>query len=317
MPIRKQLVIFYLVLFWLVATLFNHNFSTRDYNEKRLALHTITEINIICPNKKKAQKAVNAAFTRIAELEKKLNYYNPQSEISQINSAAHYQDVTVSSETIEMLLAAVKGSQMTEGAFDVTATPITKLYGFGSEKKQIPGAAKLKKSLEEVGYQYLKIDPHKNTVRFLKKGMLIDPGGIVKGYVVDQAVKVLQAEGIKNGLVNAGGNIYAFGKKRGKPWQIAIKDPQKKEELTATVLELSNQACATSGDYEQFFYEKRLKISHIFNPQTGQPANLENNIRSVTVIADTATEADVLSTACFVLGEKRSNELIKNQKIFY
>ncbi len=317
MPIRKHVVIFYLFLFWIISALFNNTFSPRDYNEKRLALHTITEINIICPNKKKAQKAVNAAFNKISELEKKLNYYDPQSEISRLNTGAHYQEVEVSAETIELLLIAVKGSQLTDGAFDITATPITKLYGFGTEKKQVPASSQLKKGLEQVGYQYIKINTANNTVKFLKKGLLIDPGGVNKGYIVDQAVKVLRAEGIKSGLVNAGGNIYAFGKKRGKPWKIAIKDPQKKNATTGTVIELSNQACATSGDYEQFFYDNNRKISHIFDPRTGTPANLQNDFQSVTVIADTAAEADILSTACFVLGKKRSAELIKNKKIFY
>lgn len=315
MKTRKWLL--YLAIFIFINLILDNFLVLKEYNEKRFALHTITEIHVLARNKFKAKKAVAAAFDRIKEIETQLNYFDPQSQTAQLNSRAFWEEVPVSKDMFNILTAAIAGSEKTEGAFDITTTPITRLYGFGTTEKHDPANKQIAEKLKYIGYQNIKLDPEKQTVRFLKKGLLIDLGGILKGYAVDEAVKVLEANGIKNGLVNAGGNIYALGKNHGQYWKIGIKNPLDTKKTTNDVLKLSNNACATSGDYEQYFYQNKKKISHIFNPKTGQPSNLENKICSVTVIADNATEADILSTACFVLGQEKTAKLIKNKTIFY
>lgn len=312
---RKWLI--YLIAFLAINSMIDNFFVSKDYNEKKFALHTITEINVQSRNRLKAKKAIHAAYQRINEIEKQLNYFDPQSQTSILNSRAYWESVPVSKDMLNVLLAATAASEKTAGAFDITTTPITRLYGFGTDKKQEPSATEIKKAKEMVGYKYIKIDPEKQEVRFLKKGLMIDLGGIMKGYAVDEAIKVLKEHGIKNALINAGGNIYALGKNHGRKWVIGIKDPQNTGKITNEIIQLSNNGCATSGDYEQYFFKDNKKISHIFNPKTGQPSNLENKIRAVTVIADNATEADILSTSCFVLGPEKANELIPNQKFFY
>jgi thiamine biosynthesis lipoprotein len=317
MPVRKPLVVVYICLFLLLNWLFQNFITLKDINDKRYALHTITEIHVVSRNNFTAKKAIEEAYARIKEVEKTLNYFDIASQISLLNNRAYYEAVTVNNDVLAVLDAALEGSKKTAGAFDITTTPITRLYGFGTDEKRVPAKTEITSKLAAVGYQYIQINHEQKTVRFLKRGLMIDLGGILKGYAVDQAVAVLKKHGIKHALVNAGGNIYAIGNHRGKPWRVAIRDPRDLEHNIPIVIELENNACATSGDYEQYFYENKKRISHIFNPKTGLPSNLENGVMAVTVLADTATEADILSTGCFVLGKEKSDKIIPNKTFFF
>lgn len=286
-----------------------------ETSEQRYALHTLTEIKVICRSRAQGRRAIDAAFARMKELEKKFNYFDPDSELAQINQKAFRQEVPLSAEMNALLTLALAGSEISGGAFDITVTPISRLYGFGADKKQAPDRRDIQNQLPGVGWQNVRLDSQKQTVRLLQPRAQLDLGGIAKGYTVDEAVKVLRQYGIRHALVNAGGNIYALGQNHGQPWRIAIRNPRAVTE-NLRVFELRDEACATSGDYEQFFTEDGQRYAHIFNPQTGRPANLENNLASVTVIADSAARADLLSTACFVLGEEKS-AIFPERKFFY
>ncbi|MDR2429134.1 MAG: FAD:protein FMN transferase [Candidatus Margulisbacteria bacterium] len=287
----------------------------QEISEQRYALHTLTEIKVICRSRFQGRRAIDAAFARMKELEKKFNYFAPDSELAQINQKAFRQEIPLSADMHAILTLALAGSEISGGAFDITVTPISRLYGFGAGQKQAPDQRNIQNQLQGVGWQNVRLDSQKQTVRLLQPRAQLDLGGIAKGYAVDEAVKVLRRHGIHSALVNAGGNIYALGQNRGKPWRIAIRNPRASEE-TLQVFELRDEACATSGDYEQYFTEDGRRYAHIFNPQTGRPANLENQLASVTVIADSAARADLLSTACFVLGEKKS-AIFPERKFFY
>ena len=292
--------------------------SVKNYQESRFLLYTTTEIQVLSNNKLKAEKAINAAFTRIKQIEKEMNLFDPQSELAKINVTAYEKEVALSEDMFDILTLAINGSKKTNGAFDITVRPLSKLYGFGSNTKQLPTNKEIKESLSLVGYHLIKLDSDKKTIRFLKKGVQLDLGGIAKGYAVDEAVKVLINHGIKNALVNAGGSsIYGLGTNQGQPWQIAIRDPKNKDKTTEKVLKLHNQGLSTSGDYEQFFMAGKNKISHIFDPLTGQPANLETKTHSVTIIANTATEAEILTKACFIFGPEKTKQLIKDKKVYF
>ncbi|MEI7942222.1 MAG: FAD:protein FMN transferase [Candidatus Riflemargulisbacteria bacterium] len=292
--------------------------STKSYQESRFLLYTTTEIQVLSNNRQKAEKAINAAFSRIEQIEKEMNLFDPNSELGKINATAYEQDVALSPDMFYILTAAINGSKKSHGAFDITVRPLSKLYGFGSTKKQLPTDKEIQNSLSLVGYQHIKINADKKTIRFLRKGVALDLGGIAKGYAVDEAIKVLIQHEIKNALVNAGGSsIYALGTNQGHPWLIAIRDPKNPYKTTDRVIKLHNQGLSTSGDYEQFFLAGKKKIAHIFDPKTGQPANLETKTHSVTVIANTATEAEVLTKACYILGAEKIKEIIKDKKVYF
>lgn len=316
MEIRKERVLFLVVVFFIISWLFNDFLILKEYNDKRYYLHTITEIHILCRNKYQAHKAINAAFARIKTIEQKINYFDPTSELSKINREAYGKPVTLSIEMQDVLEQALAGSRLSQGAFDITTTPITRLYGFGKSKNYLPNNLEIKNTLQNVGYQYVLINTANHTVQFLKPGLKIDLGGI-KGYAVDQAAAVLKDQGIQDGLINAGGNIYALGTNHGKPWKIAIRDPRQKENITNTFFTLSNQGCATSGDYEQFFFSNNKRISHIFNPRTGQPANQESQVMSVTVVTQNATWADILAKPCFIWGPAKTQKVFPELETYF
>ncbi|MDR1323975.1 MAG: FAD:protein FMN transferase [Candidatus Margulisbacteria bacterium] len=287
----------------------------KEIAEQRYALHTLTEIRVLCRSRQQGRRAISAAFARMKELEEKFNYFDPDSELSQINQKAFRQEMPISDDMNAILALALAGSEISGGAFDITITPISRLYGFGADQKQKPDQRNIQKQLQSVGWQNVRLDNQKQTVRLLHSRTQLDLGGIAKGYAVDRAVETLRRYGIRHALVNSGGNVFALGQKRGKPWRIAIRNPRAVEE-TLQVFELSDEACATSGDYEQYFTADGQRYAHIFNPQTGRPANLENELASVTVIADSAARADLLSTTCFVLGAEKSS-IFPEKKFFY
>ncbi|GBR72975.1 thiamine biosynthesis protein ApbE [Candidatus Termititenax aidoneus] len=287
----------------------------KEVAEQRYVLHTLAEIRVLCHSRQQGRQAINTAFAKMKELEEKFNYFDPGSELSRINQNAFRQEMPLSGDMNAILTLALAGSEISGGTFDITITPISRLYGFGTEQKQKPDQRNIQNQMQGVGWQKVRLDSQKQTVRLLHSRTQLDLGGIAKGYAVDQAVETLQRHGIRHALVNAGGNIFALGQKRGKPWRIAIRDPRAVEK-TLQVFELSDEACATSGDYEQYFVADGQRYSHIFNPQTGRPANLENELASVTVIADSAARADLLSTACFVLGVEKSS-IFPEKKFFY
>lgn len=315
---KKYILSFSLIIIIVAIFLFTSSNSIKNYQESRVLLHTITEIQVLANNKLTATKALNAAFARIEQIEKEMNLFDPKSELARINATAYEQEIALSPDMFDILTLAINGSKKTNGAFDITVRPLSKIYGFGSNKKQLPSNKELQGSLKLVDYKLIKINTDKKTIRFLKKGVALDLGGIAKGYAVDEAVKVLIRYGIKNALVSAGGSsIYALGTNQGQPWQIAIRDPKTTDKTTERVIKLQNQGLSTSGDYEQFFLAGNKKIAHILNPITGRPANLETKTHSVTVIADTATEAEILTKACYIFGPEKTKQIIKDKTIYF
>ena len=144
-------------------------------------------------------------------------------------------------------------------------------------------------------------------MRFNKPGLMLDLGGIAKGYAVDQGVRVLQQAGIRHARLSAGGDMRLLGDRRGRPWMVGVRDPRH-EDKQAVVIPLSDTAISTSGDYERFFIDDRgQRVHHILSPSTGRPAG---EVQSVTIVGDDAMTTDGLSTAVFVLGASKGLELI-------
>jgi len=154
------------------------------------------------------------------------------------------------------------------------------------------------------------VDRKANTIRFLKKGMRIDLGGIAKGWAVDRGVEILRGLGIEHAMVNAGGDTRLLGDRLGKPWIVGIRDPRK-DHAVVTRIPLQDEAISTSGDYERFFEEDGVRYHHILVPGTGKSPGL---VRSVTVIGPTATHTDGLTKPIFILGVERGMEFVRRVK---
>jgi thiamine biosynthesis lipoprotein len=186
-----------------------------------------------------------------------------------------------------------------DGAFDVTYFPLRPLWNYKAEHPTLPTEEQIQAALKFVDYRQLVVDREGSTVE-LPPGFSIDLGGIAKGYGIDRAMDVLLANGVKNALVQAGGDTKALGRKFDKPWQIAIKNPRHKDEVFA-VLPVVNQCVQTSGDYERFFEIDGKRYHHIVDPRTGRPSE---GCMSATVIGPEATFDDGIATAMCVLGRR-------------
>ncbi|MCM8801425.1 MAG: FAD:protein FMN transferase [Candidatus Omnitrophica bacterium] len=271
------------------------------FKETQIMLGTFVEV--ISPEK----KAIEIAFKEIKRIEVLLSKYNPESEISKLNKLGKLK---VSPQTFYIIKKAKEFSIKTGGAFDVTVGPLMELWGFTDKDYRLPKQEQIKETLKLIGSDKIILNDLDNTVEFAIPGMKIDLGGIAKGYAVDCAIKRLKEFQIKNCLINAGGDIFCLGDKFGRPWSVAIQDPEGKGFLKK--LSLKDRAVATSGNYEQFFIKENKYYGHILNPKTGYP--VDPDFKSVTVIASDCLTADALATAIFVLGKERYKDLIKEFK---
>ncbi|NTU42893.1 MAG: FAD:protein FMN transferase [Nitrospirales bacterium] len=281
----------------------------RIHKETRPSLYTIVTVTVSSASEEQASKAISSAFKEMERVAALLNYYSPESEISQINKNAGIRPVKISPETLELMDKAVFAAKATDGAFDVTMGPVIRLWDF--RKKELPDGEKLKEGLSRVGYSHIIIDRDNSKVFLDRKGMEINLGGIMKGYLADKGVEALKKEGIRAGIIAIGGDIRAFGKKPdGEAWRVGIQNPRQKsssDEIIATI-GLSDMAISTAGDYEKSFEKDGKRYHHILDPKTGYPAY---GCRSVTVIARDGVIADGIDTGLFIVGPQRAMEIMK------
>ena len=279
------------------------------YQKSKVLMDTLVIITVASSSESGAEIATNAAFAEIERLEGLLDFYSPESQISLINRNAGVSGVQVSHDVIELIDKALYVSEKTDGAFDVTIGPLTSLYDF--HKHVRPDDKTIRKNLALINYRDLLLDNAGYTVYLKRKGMLIDTGGIAKGYAADRAVETLKKQGIQAGIVAVAGDIRTFGlKPDGKPWKIGIRNPNAtndKDEIFATV-QLTDMAISTSGDYERFFFANNKRIHHLLNPKTGYPSEA---CRSVSVIAKEGVFTDAFATGAFILGPVKGMKVLE------
>ncbi len=271
---------------------------------RRTGFYLGTYVTVSFYSHKKAEPLLEKVFSEIKRISDKYSAEDPSSYINRLCRKAQESYTELDEETLFLLKNSLRISRITSGAFDITLAPLKKLWGF-NDHPRLPSREEINKVLRKTGWK--KVHLRGKSLK-LEPGCSFDLSGIAKGYAVDRAVKILRTAGIKSALVDAGGDIYALGRKPdGSKWRIGVKHPRK-EGLIA-VVELANSAIATSGDYENFFIKEGKRYHHIFNPSTGYPASL---CQSVTVVAPTTLEADALSTALFVLGPEKGKEVARN-----
>jgi thiamine biosynthesis lipoprotein len=271
-------------------------------------MDTLVTITVVSDSEDKADKAMESAFSVIDRFGKLINFFSDGSELSSINGNAGVGAVRVSPETVDVVEKAVYISQKSEGAFDATIGPEIKLWDF--VKKVKPADDEIRKNLGLVNYRDIVIDRRKSTVFLRRRGMLMDLGGIAKGYAADLAVENLKENGIRAGIVANAGDIRVFGlKPDGALWNVGIANPRKKDESDELIarIKLADKAISTSGDYERYFIVDGRRFHHILDPKTGYPAP---DCRSVTIITNEGVFTDGFSTAVFVLGPEKGMKLV-------
>ena len=313
----EKLIVYKIPNYCLIFTIFCLLFTAlscspnkeRIFKKDRILMDTLVAITVVSDSKDTAEKAIDAAFSEIEYLEKLSNHYSPDSEITRINRNAGISEVKVSHDILKLLEKALYVSENTEGAFDVTIGPVIALYDF--HKKIIPDNGMIKKNLSLVNYRDIIINSDRSTVFLKRKGMLIDLGGIAKGYAADKAAETLIKQGVRSGLVAVAGDIKAFGlKPDGEPWKIGIRNPDakdKEDDIMATI-ELEDMAISTSGDYERFFLLGGKRYHHLLNPKTGLSSQ---ECRSVSIITKEGAYTDAFATGIFILGPEQGVKVLE------
>ncbi|MBU4311027.1 FAD:protein FMN transferase [bacterium] len=261
-----------------------------------------TEVEIILPQG--SEEDFTAAFNEIRRVEKLMDVHNPESEISRINRLGSKEAIKVSKEIFGVLKEALEYSRLTSGAFDVSIRPLSHLWGEKGKLKEVPEVREIEERLLLVNYKNIILNERNQTVEFKREGMAIDLGGVAKGYALDCAIMVLKERGVKEALINAGGDIRVTGKRN---WRVGLQHPRKEDEVLA-IIKLKDQAIATSGDYQRYFIKEGKRYHHIINPETGYPAV---ECMSVTIIGPSAIQTDILATGVFILGPEKGMKLIE------
>ncbi len=281
----------------------------------QMIMGTFVHVVAVAEDAGTAKKCVRVALEEIRKVDDLMSDYKSDSEISRVNREADKRAVKVSESTYEVLQRSVEFSKMTGGAFDVTVGPLVALFRKSKENKVAPSEEQIALARSKVGFEKLKLDIENKTVQFSGNGMLLDLGGIAKGYAIDKAIEAAQRCGAIGAMVDIGGDVRCFGlPPAGKDhWLIGLQDPNSAIEGVEgggllLVLKLTNAAIATSGDYQQFVFIEGKRYSHIMDRRTGTSAE---GLSSVTIIADNATDADALATSVNVMGAEKGLALIE------
>ena len=292
----------------LLAVILAGLFATRQYNlyrfhlekQTRFMMDTYVTVYTIGP-KSKTLPAINAALDRMQAVDAKFNSRNPGSPVNTFNT----QNVPITDrEVLDVVALALQIAKDTDGAFDITVEPLIELWGFYGDSPRLPGPEEIQNCLKQVGYSNLILS--ENELQKKKADVRIDLGAIAKGYAVGQAAKVLRDQGVTSALIDAGGDVYALGKKAGQLWKVGIRKPRGDKILG--YLEVQDLAVMGSGDYERFFERDGKRYHHIFDPKTGYPAA---GLSGTTLVHPDPMVADAWNTAIFVLGPEKGLAIVE------
>jgi len=258
------------------------------------------EITVVADNEQWANEKIELGVKEIQRIEKLLTTFGADSETNRINENAGIAPVKVSEETIALIGRAIKISNVTQGAFDLTYGSVDKsLWNFDTTMTSLPTQEAAKKSVRLINYKNIVIDTDHSTVYLKEKGMRIGFGGIGKGYAAECAKRIMQEAGVTSAVVNASGDLTTWGTQpNGDKWTIGIVHPEMADTVFS-YMSISGLSVATSGNYEKFIIIDGKKYSHTINPKTGLPVT---GIKSVTIVSTNAEVADAMATPVMIMG---------------
>ena len=300
-------------------------FGCQDHSEDSVihisgpTMGTTYNITLVDPPKNLVQENLQQQIDQeLLSLNQQMSTYIDDSEIMQFNRAPQNHWMTVSSDFLAVVQLSQVVSGLSQGRFDITVGPLVELWGFGKRvANEVPSNEQIAAVKTKVGWQKLKLDSDRQA---LSKSipLKLDVSAVAKGYAVDKLFSLIKQQEVQNFLVEIGGEMRVQGSNgKQQPWRIGIEKPSLLQKQAQQLVHLSNKAIATSGDYRNYFEDQGQRYSHTIDPESGYP--VRHNIASVTVISDTAAEADALATALNVMGETAAKTLArrKNLAVFF
>jgi thiamine biosynthesis lipoprotein len=277
---------------------------------KHAAMGTEIALTAWTSDDSRAGAAFAAVFAEFDRLDAMMSVWTDGSDIVRLNGAAGEHPVRVSAETREVLGVARQVSEWTGGRFDVTFAALSGLWKFDNQDKddRIPDRREIEKRLPLINYRDVEVDDRAGTAFLKRKGMRVNLGGIGKGYAVDRSVDILRRSGMRDFMIQAGGDMYVGGTRGDRPWRLGIRDPRGPADRSFAMLDLTDGTFSTSGDYERFFMKDGRRYHHILDLSVGEPAR---GCRSVTLVTERAVIADALAKGVFILGPDAGMALIE------
>lgn len=301
---KKTFITSISILFFYTALSQN---SAEIYTKNVVLMGSDFQITIVEKDKLRAEFLINLCVSEITRIENLISSWRKNSETSLINSNAGIKPVKVKKELFDLISRSIKISEITQGSFDITYASLDEVWYFDRKMLSLPTKTDISNSVSKIGYENIILDRKNQTVFLKLRGMKIGFGAIGKGYAADKAKDILIKRNVKSGIINAGGDLTAWGEKpSGKDWMVAIVNPLNKNKVFSW-LPINDKSIVTSGSYERFIKFNGKSYSHIIDPRSGYPID---GILSVTIIAEKAELADALATSVFVLGENVGLDLI-------
>lgn len=258
-----------------------------------------------------SEEIFKKAFDKIRDIEKKMSLNMNSSEITNINAKAGEAFMPASDETLYVIKTALHYSNLSKGYFDISIGPLVKLWNINTEDAKVPSKTDIEMKKALINYEDVAVDESAKKVMLKRKGMMMDLGGVAKGYAADAVAEVLKANGVKHALINLGGNVLTVGSKvDGSNWRVGVQNPFSKRGEYIGIAEIADKTVVTSGIYERYFEQDGQIYHHILDPFTGAP--VRNNLTGITIITDKSINADCLSTAAFALGLEEGYKLIES-----
>lgn len=257
-------------------------------------------------------KILDKVFNKVKELESTLSINENGTLVDEINENAGIKPVKVDDDTYALIEKGLEYAKLSNGLFDISVGPVVKLWSIGLPEARVPSLEEIKAKLPLVNYQDVELNDSDKTVYLKREGMMLDLGGIAKGYTADVISSILTDEGVESAIINLGGNIFTHGKKvNGSDWKIGIQDPFSERGGIIGTLTTSNKSVVTSGIYERYIEENGVRYHHILNPSTGYP--YDNEIAGITIVSDKSIDGDALSTSVFAMGVEEGMKFVNSQ----
>jgi thiamine biosynthesis lipoprotein len=291
-------VVLFLIGFFIAR---NSSDEIKTIKRTQILLGTVIEVQIRDVDEQNAEDVITKAFAEVKRIDDLFTTYSEESPVWKLNNSSD-SIISVDPEIYSLIVFCDSITKLSNGSFDLSLDNLTKAWGFYTDDPKLPTKAEIDSALLNSGWQNIVLLGDNKIIK--KEKVRLNFGAIAKGYAVDKAIDVLKNSGIKQALVNAGGEISVIG----NDWVVGIQHPREINSLIKKI-KLDGFTVATSGDYEQYFEVDGNRYHHILDPKTGYPST---GLQSVTIINKSNTFADALATAVFVMGKENGIKLIES-----